>query len=190
MRIATYMGLAGTALALSVSCLAAQPSTDQSQLVAATTELQTAIDAKTAKVGDVVTVKLKESVRIPGGEELHRNTLLTGHINQVETSDKGGASTVVLTFDTAQPKGGQPIAVKSTIVGIYPSGTNIVSPDLNPNLSIQQEPSGRHGFSLTSSVQGSNSGVLKADGKDVHLGAGEELEFVMSGSRESASKGN
>ena len=182
MRIATYVGTISTALALSVSCLAAQPSNDGSQLVAATAELQTTIDAKTAKPGDVVTAKLTESVRIPGGEELRRNTVLSGHIDQVEAAEKGGVSTIVLTFDTAQPKNGQPIAVKSTIVGIFPNGTNIVSPDLNPNLVIQQEPDGRHGYSLSSSVQGSNSGVLKSDGKNVRVSDGSELELIMSSS--------
>src|SRR5580704_7515277 len=144
MRIATHVGIISTALALSVSCLAAQPNIDGNHLVAATAELQTTIDARTAKAGDVVTARLTESVRIPGGEELRRNTLLTGHIDQVEAADKGGVSTVVLTFDAAQPKNGQPIAVKSTIVGMFPNGTEIVSPDLNPNLTIQQEPDGRH----------------------------------------------
>jgi hypothetical protein len=180
MRKATYVGIISTALALSASCLAAQMSNDGSQLVAATAELQTTIDAGSAKAGDVVTAKLTESIRIPGGGELRRNTVLTGHIDQVESADNGGVSTVVLTFDAAQSKNGQPIAVKSTIVGIYPNGTEIVSPDLNPHLTIQQEPNGRHGYSLSSSVEGSNSGVLKANGKNVHLVNGTELEFLVS----------
>lgn len=191
MRFATYLGIAG-ALAISFSAMAkdTQSSTDAGQLVAATADLQTNIDAKNAKVGDVVTARLTQSVRIPGGEELHRNTMLIGHIDQVETAENKGVSRIVLTFDKAQPKNGQPIAIKSTIVGVYPNGTAVVPPDLNPKLQIEQDPSSAHGYMLTSDVQGSNSGVLKADGKNVHLQGGTELEFAVARTAGDSSAGN
>ncbi|HEY4046949.1 MAG TPA: hypothetical protein VGM27_08790 [Acidobacteriaceae bacterium] len=181
MRFATYLGIAG-ALAISFSAMAknVQPSTDAGQLVAANANLQTNIDAKNAKAGDVVTARLTQSVRIPGGEELHRNTLLIGHIDQVEPAENKGVSTIVLTFDKAQPKNGQPIAIKTTIVGVYPNGTVVLPPDLNPQLQVTQDPSSAHGYTLTSDVRGSNSGVLKADGKNVHLQDGTELEFAVA----------
>jgi hypothetical protein len=182
MRIAKIVGIVGTALALSLSAVAenAQQGANGAQLVAANAVLQTKIDAKTAKVGDTVTAKLISSVRIPSGPELGRNTLLIGHIDQVQAAENNGASTVVLTFDKAQPKNGQAIAIKSTIVGIYPAGTSFVTPDLNPQLKLQQAPSSAHGYSLTSDMQGSNSGVLKADGKNVRLGDGTELQFAVA----------
>jgi hypothetical protein len=179
-------------LAISFSAMAkdTQSSTDAGQLVAATADLQTNIDAKNAKVGDVVTARLTQSVRIPGGEELHRNTMLIGHIDQVETAENKGVSRIVLTFDKAQPKNGQPIAIKSTIVGVYPNGTAVVPPDLNSKLQIEQDPSSAHGYMLTSDVQGSNSGVLKADGKNVHLQGGTELEFAVARTAGDSSSGN
>jgi hypothetical protein len=182
MRIAKIVGIVGTALALSLSAMAknAQQGANEAQLVAANAVLQTKIDAKTAKAGDTVTVKLTSSIRIPGGPELGRNTLLIGHIDQAQAAENNGASTVVLTFDKAQPKGGQAIAIKSTIVGIYPAGTSLVTPELNPQLKLQQAPSSAHGYSLTSDMQGSNSGVLKADGKNVRLGDGTELQFAVA----------
>jgi hypothetical protein len=182
MRIAKYLGIACTALVLSLSAMAkdVQHSTNQGQLVAANAVLQTKIDAKTAKAGDMVTAKLTSSVHIPGGTELQRNTLLIGHIDQVQAAENNGVSTVVLTFDKAQPKGGQAIAIKSTIVGIYPSGTDLVSPDLNPELKMEQAPTSAHGYSLTSDIQGSNSGVLKADGRNVRIGDGAEFQFAVA----------
>jgi len=36
------------------------------------------------------------------------------------------------------------------------------------------------GYSLTSDVQGSTSGVLTADGKDVHVADGTELQFAVA----------
>jgi hypothetical protein len=181
MRTAKYLVIASTAFVLSLSAIAkdSQPATNVAQLVAANAVLETRIDARTAKAGDPVTAKLTSSVHLPGGTELLRNTLLTGHIDQAQAAVNDGVSTVVLTFDKAQPKDGQAIAIKSTIVGIYPSGTSVLPPDLNPQMKIEQAPSSAHGYSLTSDVQGSNSGVLKADGKNVRLGAGAELQFAV-----------
>jgi hypothetical protein len=182
MRIAKYVVIASTALVLSFSAMAkdSQPTTNAAQLVAANAVLETMIDARTAKVGDAVTAKLTSSVHLPGGTELQRNTLLTGHIDQVQAAVNDGVSTVALTFDKAQPKDGQAIAIKSTILGIYPSGTSLLPPDLNPQMKIDQEASSAHGYSVTSDVQGSDSGVLRADGKNVRLGAGAELQFAVA----------
>ena len=183
MRTAKYLVIASTALVLSLSAMAkdSQPATNAAQLVSANAVLETGIDARTAKAGDAVTAKLTSSVHLPGGTELQRNTLLTGHIDQVQAAVNDGVSIVVLTFDKAQPKDGQAIAIKSTIVGIYPSGTSLLlPPDLNPQLKVEQAPTSAHGYSLTSDVQGSDSGVLKADGKNVRLGDGAELQFAVA----------
>jgi hypothetical protein len=182
MRTAKYLVIASTALVLSLSAMAkdSQPATNAAQLVSANAVLETGIDARTAKAGDAVTAKLTSSVHLPGGTELQRNTLLTGHIDQVQAAVNDGVSSVVLTFDKAQPKDGQAIAIKSTIVGIYPSGTSLLPPDLNPQLKVEQAPNSAHGYSLTSDVQGSDSGVLKADGKNVRLGAGAQLQFAVA----------
>ena len=182
MRTAKYLVIASTALVLSLSAMAkdSQPATNAAQLVSANAVLETGIDARTAKAGDAVTAKFTSSVHLSGGTELQRNTLLTGHIDQVQAAVNDGVSSVVLTFDKAQPKDGQAIAIKSTIVGIYPSGTSLLPPDLNPQLKVEQAPTSAHGYSLTSDVQGSDSGVLKADGKNVRLGAGAQLQFAVA----------
>jgi hypothetical protein len=180
MRLAKYLAIATLVLSLSAMAQDVQRSTNEGLLVAANAEMVSRIDAKTAKAGDVVTAKLTSSVRLPGGTELKRNTLLTGRIDQVQAAVNNGVSTIVLTFDKAQPKGEQAIAIKSTIVGIYPSGTGLVPPDLNPQLKIEEVPSSAHGYSLTSDVQGSTSGLLRADGKNVHVGEGTELQFAVA----------
>ena len=113
MRTAKYLVIASTALVLSLSAMAkdSQPATNAAQLVSANAVLETGIDARTAKAGDAVTAKLTSSVHLPGGTELQRNTLLTGHIDQVQAAVNDGVSIVVLTFDKAQPKDGQAIAI-------------------------------------------------------------------------------
>jgi hypothetical protein len=181
MRLTRYFIITSTAV-LSLCAMAqhVRPNTNEAQLVSANAVLQSRIDAKTAKPGDVVTATLMSSVRLPGGTELKHNTLLTGHIDQVQAAADRGVSTVVLTFDKAQPKGGEPIAIKSTIVGIYPSGTDIYPVGLNPQLKVEQAMSGAHGYSLTSDVQGATSGVLKAEGKNLDLRTGTELQFAVA----------
>ena len=179
MRIANYLVIAGTALVLSLSANA-QNAQQSTNLVAANAVLQTRIDAKTAKAGDTVVVKLASSIRVPGGTELPRNTLLIGHIDQAQAAEHNGVSTVTLTFDKAQPKHGQAVAIKTTIIGIQPSGTEFFPPDLNSRLKVEQAPDSAHGFSLNSDVQGANSGVLKADGKNVRVGDGTELQLAVA----------
>ena len=182
MKIAKYLAIASIPLALSLTAMAkdVHQSTNEQQLVQANTVLQTRIDARTAKAGDAVTARLVSSVHLPGGVEIPRNALLIGHIDQVQAAENNGASTVVLTFDKAQPKDGQPIAIKSTIVGIQASNSDFYPADLNPQLKTEQSATSAHGFSLTSDVQGANSGVLKADGKNVHIEHGTEFEFAVA----------
>jgi hypothetical protein len=182
MKIAKYLGIASIPLALSLTAMAndVHQSANEGQLVQANTVLQTKIDAKTAKAGDAVTARLVSSVHLAGGTEIPRNALLIGHIDQVQPAENNGVSTVVLTFDKAQPKDGQPIAIKSTIVGIQASNTVFSPTDLNPQLKTEQTAESAHGFSLTSDVQGANSGVLKANGKNVHIEHGTEFEFALA----------
>ena len=106
MKVVRYLSIAGIALALTISAMAkdAPQGADTGQLVAATAELQTSINAKTAKVGDLVTAKLAASIQIPRGRKLVRGTLLLGHIDQVQAVENGGTSTVVLTFDKARSR--------------------------------------------------------------------------------------
>jgi hypothetical protein len=189
--IAKYFGIPSAVLALAVSAAAKdipQSTTDHQALSPAIAELQSNLDAKTAKVGDVVTAKLTEGVQV-AGVELRRNTLLIGHVVEVEPSENNGASKIILTFDKAQPKNGQPIAVKATIVGIFPNGFTVALPDLNPTLKVQQESSDVHGSSLTSDVQSDNSGVLSGK-RNVHLPQGTEFQLALASAAVAATTGN
>jgi hypothetical protein len=156
------------------------------QLVAATAELQHAFDTKTAKQGDAVTAKLSGTVHL-SGTTLPRNTVLLGHVDEVQPSQNKGIAKVVLTFDHARLENGQQVAIKSTIIGIFPAGTEQSAPSLSPDMKIDQEPSGAHGYGLTSSVVASNSGTLSADGKNIHLANGTEFQFAITPAGESAS---
>ena len=88
------------------------------QMVSVRASLSKGIDAKKAKQGDAVTAKLQDDVKIPGSVDLPRNTVLLGHIDQVQPSENKGDSSVQVTFDKAQLKNGQQLAIKATIMQI------------------------------------------------------------------------
>lgn len=182
-RFAKYLGLTATALALTVFAAAEDTprnsAASANQLVPANAELQQILSTKTAKQGDTITAKLTQTVHL-SGTTLPRNTVLVGHVDSAQSSENKGVSKVVLTFDQAKLENGQNVAIKSTLVGVYPAGTLLTLPNISPELEVDQQPSGSHGFSLESSVQGANSGTLSANGKDVHITKGMELQFIVS----------
>lgn len=65
-----------------------------------------------------MTAKLQENVPIPNEQTLPKNTVLEGHVDQVQPSQNKGDSTVVVTFDKARLKTGQELPIKATVVAI------------------------------------------------------------------------
>ncbi len=189
-RLAKYLGITAAALALTVFAGAEDTprnsAASSDHLVAASAELQHVLDAKTAKQGDTVTAKLSQTVHL-NGTALPKNTLLVGHVDSVQASENNSASKVVLTFDQAKLTNGQQVAVKATLIGVYPAGALLTYPSLSPEMQIDQVPSGSHGFGLTSNVAASNSGTLSENGRNIRLANGTELQFAVSPATASAS---
>ena len=100
------------------------PSSDSNvkeiQLVAATAELSKTLDTKKAKQGDPVMLKLSDAVKTSGGPELPKGTLLMGHLDTVQPSESKSDSSVTITLDKAQLKGGQDLPIKATIIKVIP----------------------------------------------------------------------
>lgn len=88
------------------------------QMVPAIAELDKTIDAKKAKQGDPVTAKLQKDVQIPDAQNLPKNTVLEGHVDQAQASEHKSDSTVVVTFDKVKLKNGQELPIKATIVAV------------------------------------------------------------------------
>jgi hypothetical protein len=101
------------------SSAATQPAQQRAiQMVQAQAQLDKTIDAKKAKQGDTVTAKLMTNVQVPNEQELPKNTVLEGHVDQVTASQNKSDSTVVVTFDKARLKGGQEVPIKATILAM------------------------------------------------------------------------
>jgi len=88
------------------------------QLVQARAELDTSLDAKKAKQGEMVKAKLTDDVKIPDAQELPKNTVLEGHVDQVMASQHKSDSSMVVTFDHAKLKDGQELPIKATVMAI------------------------------------------------------------------------
>ena len=90
------------------------------QLVGARAWLNKGLDAKKIKQGDPVSAKLQEDVKVPDSVELPKNTVLVGHVDEVQPSQNKSDSSVQVTFDKAQLKNGQQLPIKATIIQIAP----------------------------------------------------------------------
>lgn len=88
------------------------------QMVVAPAQLDKTLDAKKAKQGDAVTAKLEQGVQIPNAQALPKNTVLEGHIDQVQASERKSDSTLTVTFDKVKLKSGQELPIKATIVAV------------------------------------------------------------------------
>jgi uncharacterized membrane protein YgcG len=99
---------------------ASQPQTKSIQMAPARAWLNHGLDAKKIKQGDAVTAKLQDDVKIPDAPELPKNTVLVGHVDQVQPSEHKSDSVIQVTFDKAQLKNGQQLPIKATIMQIAP----------------------------------------------------------------------
>jgi len=88
------------------------------QMVPALASLDHTLDAKKAKQGDPVTAKIQKDVKISQEQILPKNTVLEGHVDQVEPSVHRSDSTVVVTFDKAKLKSGEELPIKATVMEI------------------------------------------------------------------------
>jgi hypothetical protein len=85
-------------------------------------ELVGKLDTASAKAGDSVILKTKESVKTADGTEIPKGSKLVGRVTQVQPHGEGKSnSQIALQFDHAELKGGQNVAIQSAIQSVAPS---------------------------------------------------------------------
>lgn len=107
------------------------------QMVMARAELKDGINAKKVKQGDAIRARLTDKVKLSNGHELESNTILEGHVDQVQPSENKGDSTVVVTFDKAMVKGGEELPIKATLLKIWEPQQG-VSGGMSPQAAMPQ----------------------------------------------------
>jgi hypothetical protein len=92
-------------------------------LTAVPVELTSKVDSRNAVVGQEVTARTKDIANLADGTTLPKGTRLVGHVMQVRAGGKEeGLAVLALTFDRAELKGGQIVAVRSVIRAVAPAG--------------------------------------------------------------------
>jgi hypothetical protein len=181
------LGLAMAALACGAAVAqggdaASQP--DQSfQLVGVNARLIHALDSQSAKAGEAVIARLDAGVKTDSGVKLDKGTLLQGTVTGVQSAEKGGDSSLAITFTSAQLKGGEQIPVKVTLIGAYPSSSgedeNYALDDIPPaprhissQEKIDQEAGLLNNVALHSNAQSQDSGTFTKKHGDLKINAG------------------
>ncbi len=162
-----------------------------SWLAGGTARLDHALDAKTAKPGQVVEAKLEGTVKTADGTELPRGTTLRGTVAAVHAPDNGQAASISVLFDQAQLKDGKTLPVKVAIIGAYPNdegqlgtyggSTMPNAPERVPLADrFDQEPGTLSHIAMTSRASGSNSATFTNQKGDVKLEPGTFLQVGIA----------
>lgn len=126
----------------------ARPSQPQRtiQMVPVQAQLDKTLDTKKAKQGDPVTAKLVQGVQIPDAEALPKNTVLEGHVDQVQASENKSDAMVTVTFDKAKLKDGKEVPIKATVLAVsepvYAQQAGGGAPSGGPSAMPSASPSG------------------------------------------------
>ncbi|HUB28436.1 MAG TPA: hypothetical protein VL967_02025 [Terracidiphilus sp.] len=160
------------------------------QMVPARAAVIKKLDANKLKPGEQFKVQLADTVHLKDGTELHRGTMLYGVISTDNLHP--GNSKLALNFTKAEPKDGEAIPIKATIVGVVGpesqnmNGYEVARGDQQPNewnastLRID-EIGALSGVDLHSRIDGNNSGVFVTTKKDdVKLSPGSELMLAIA----------
>ena len=156
--------------------------------------LEKTIDAKKAKAGEPISVKVSSAAQLSDGTRIPIGSILTGHIDAVTPSEKKSDSTVTVTFDKLQIKNGNEVAVKSTLVSAmstapggddkpydpssYRPGTlgdNKSNGQNNGDAGFSSTPHPIEGLTVSGSPQEASSGTFTQAKGNVHLSSGVVL---------------
>lgn len=132
----------GTAAAGTASANSDSPAIEMKPVKA---ELVGKLDSKSAKPGDSVVVKTKESVQTANGTEIPKGSKLIGHVTLVKAHSKEEQnSELAVEFDHAQLKGGQDVPIHSTIQSVAPPESEMAasSPDMMSGAPMGGAPAG------------------------------------------------
>ena len=162
------------------------------RMVSAQTVVTKTIDAKKAQAGQQFEVVLDSKVKMQGGQELPKGTVLVGTIVTDELNSKG-TSKLVLRFTQARLKDGKTVPVQAVITGAYSQdslnaryGNSGWAPG---QINVQQN--GTLGsLNLISRVGSADSGSFETKKDNVKLVRGSTLTLAIAPGEGSTATGN
>jgi hypothetical protein len=142
-------------------------------------DLEGKLDSKTAKQGDSVVVKIKESVKSPDGIEIPKGSKLVGHLTNVQARGDGKEnSQIAIQFDHAELKGGQSVAIQSVIQSIAPAESDTA---MNSNNSGDFSGTGAAPSGSSGATMGTPSGATNNSNMNGHTN-GPPMNSTAEGS--------
>jgi len=91
-------------------------------------ELLSKLDSKSARVGERVVARTKQTIRTADGTVIPKGSRLLGHVTEAQAHERGHQdSSLGIAFDRAELKGGQSMAIHSVIRSIAPPANAIGS---------------------------------------------------------------
>lgn len=86
-------------------------------------ELQVKLDTKKAAVGDKVSAKLNEDLKLHGALIAAKNSQILGVVTQVDPSAGGQPAKLGILFNQLVPKQGTPLAIRAAVVRVFDSSS-------------------------------------------------------------------
>lgn len=128
-------------------------------------ELANKLDTKTARVGDPVVLKTSQKMKTADGTVIPKGTRLVGHVTDVQARDAGHAeSQLGLTFDRAELKGGQNVAIHSMLQSVEPRANAAAEDSMAADDSLAS-PTG--GGAVSGGARGGGGGRLIGGGAPI-----------------------
>jgi hypothetical protein len=163
-------------------------SAEAQHMVPVRASLSRTLDAQRTNAGDQFRATLSQNVHLDNGVELRRGDVLIGTVVKDDMNTPGN-SRLAIRFTEVDPKNGQTIPVKATIVGLYTPSQLMSDSDAEPaqyrnnwtdaTLSID-ELEVVNGVDLHSRISSLNSGVfVTTKKKDVKIPAGSEIALAI-----------
>jgi hypothetical protein len=107
------------------------------------TELTTKVDTRNAKIGQLVTARVRDDAQLADGTKLPKGTMLVGRVVQVQAQrDDGPGAVLVLAFDRAEVKGAQPVNLRTVMEMVAPPGNISAGMNSDMRASTGMEPMG------------------------------------------------
>jgi hypothetical protein len=125
---------------------AQQPNVRVVQLQLVTGELENKLDSTSARQGDSVVLKTRETVKTPDGTEIPKGSELVGHVINVRPHSQDAENAqITLQFDRAELKGGQSLPIESVLESVAPSSGESTMDNNNAGMAPVQPATGPAG---------------------------------------------
>lgn len=156
------------ALVLATSSVMLAQDPPKIQMINYVGTIQGGLDAKKAKAGDAVNLKILNEAKLNDGTDVTKGSIIEGHIDSITPSENKSDSTAVITFDKISV-GGKETPVRAWIL-------NIGTGDSSGTLKLTRID----GLTTKYSTEESNSGTVTQEKKNLKLSGSTQIVVTLA----------